>query len=66
MRVGGTVISRRSQAPRRHMPLLHITWHKKSNNPTPRKRGHTKVSKLTGEGPGGLLKTYALAVQEKL
>jgi len=30
------------------MPLLHITWHKKSNNPTPRKRGHTKVSKLTG------------------
>ena len=27
---------------------VHITWHKKSNNPTPRKRGHTKVSKLTG------------------
>jgi|ERR1700745_4157096 hypothetical protein len=48
------------------MPLLHITWHKKSNNPTPRKRGHTKVSKLTGGRSRGALKTYALAAQEKL
>ena len=40
-------------SPRRPMPLLHITSHKKSNNPTPRKRGHTKVFKLTGRRSRG-------------
>ena len=53
-------------SPRRPMPLLHITWHKKSNNPTPRKRGHTKVFKLTGRRSRGASETYVLAAQEKL